>query len=147
MENYDKLKSVIQAANPEIMELKFGCDFIHKPSMNTLMFCVTHKNTGATVAYSYIDQETWLDDFQFENPEEIEIIGRPVRLADVLLALSQNNKATDLRLFDNRSEGLFSIKPELLYMRHGEVGQWNLKDDNLDHQSDKTKQFLINLLT
>lgn len=26
MENYDKLKQVIQAANPEIMELKFGCE-------------------------------------------------------------------------------------------------------------------------
>jgi len=39
-------------------------------------------------------------------------------------------------------KGIFYFK-----LDYGEPGfEWNLKDDNLDHQSDETKEFLINLL-
>ena len=56
------------------------------------------------------------------------IQGRPIRLADVLLAISKNHK-WEKDIIDNF------------------LTLYNLKDDNLDHQSDETKQFLTNLLT
>ena len=54
-------------------------------------------------------------------------------LADVLIAsksvMSKNNDCT---VFEEQIENL--------------VMNWNLKDNNLDNQSDETKQFLIDLL-
>lgn len=54
---------------------------------------------------------------------------RPIRLADVLLKMSTYWEFD--KYLDNRVKLL-----EL----------WSFRDDNLDHQEDETKQFLIDLL-
>ncbi len=69
------------------------------------------------------------DDEEFPFFEYAKILGRPIRLADVLLAeMNKNGDYRDTFAFEQITQ------------------LWNLKDDNLDHQSDKTKQFLIDLL-
>jgi hypothetical protein len=126
--NYEQLKKVIQEANPEIMELKFGCEVIYEEKKCKYLHHV----------------EGWFDVLlppnydkgilQVTNPK-LKILGRPIRLADVLLALDE------LLVKENsgnrgRTERTMQI-----------LDYWNLKDDNLDHQSEETKQFLIDLLT
>jgi hypothetical protein len=60
---------------------------------------------------------------------------RPIRLADVLLVVHK-------KVFGkHETVSLPTAKPLL-----DVVMEWNLKDDNLDHQSDECKQFLIGLL-
>lgn len=141
--NIDKLKQVVQAANPEIMELKFGCKI--KVSIGTLIskygrqdnilectiYAQSHGDFMATSSY---------DPARIVKQEKIvQILGRPIRLADVLHALT--NCAKYPALIDY-SVGLvfFHFKYE------GDGATWNVLDDNLDNQSDETKQFLIDLL-
>jgi hypothetical protein len=59
--------------------------------------------------------------------QEITVRDENIRLTDVLLAMY---KAAN------------EYEQNWLHV----IRNWNLKDDNLDHQSDETKQFLINLL-
>lgn len=110
-EQYEKLRQVIIAANPEIMELDTGC-------------VVQSDNRAYLVGSSDVHMLS-----------QFKIIGRPIRLADVLLAIEKHGLNDQIEyhniLFD------LLVKNESL---------WNLRNDNLDHQSDETKQFLINLL-
>lgn len=67
------------------------------------------------------------------------------RLAVIFLALI-NNDCNNRLYFEinqiNKKQG--KIMLGLYY--NTRVVWWNLKDDNLDNQSDETKQFLINIL-
>ena len=56
------------------------------------------------------------------------IVERPIRLADVLAAI-QNKQRVRRDTLDFAKET-----------------NWNLRDNNLDHQSDECKEFLIKLL-
>ena len=53
-------------------------------------------------------------------------IGRPIRLADVLLAIGE-------------------VRPDFL-LAVGHPANWNLKDDNLENQSEETIGFIHNLI-
>lgn len=125
-DKYEELKRVIQEAVPEIMELKFGCE-IGDGEFNFIIYRETKKNfwVKETNARGSI--------YQFPKPLKISIIlGRPIRLADVLLTIKK------------RSSKIMQI-----YVSDQEVAtvsRWNLSDDNLDNQSDETKMFLYQLL-
>ncbi len=69
---------------------------------------------------------------------EYEMMVRTLRLADVLLAISEQAITSYAISFNG---GFFQLRPEEHW-----VADWNLKDDNLDNQSKETKQFLIDLL-
>lgn len=133
MENYEKLKKVIQEANPEIMELKFGCEISTDifPSY-PLEFTVVNKEYKTDVLICVNDDGELI----FISFEDCEILGRPIRLADVLLAMGQKISP---------QYGLW--RQEGFYIWAGnKESLWNVKDDNLDNQLDETKTFLINLL-
>ena len=70
------------------------------------------------------------------DPNECVVCGRksqqPTRLADVLLAM---NKLDEI-----------AIETLVGFLDQENKWAWNLKDDNLDHQSDECKDFLIKLL-
>jgi hypothetical protein len=130
MENYQKLKEVIQATNPEIMELKFGCEVIYRtwpvPDFKRgFVFQKMDKSIGVL-------HKGRIPDFITPERDIWEILGRPIRLADVLFACGANHIISA-----PRSGGW--IKAVVMH--------WNFLDDNLDHQSDETKQFLIDLLS
>lgn len=123
-EHYNQLKSIIQKANPEIMELKFGCEI---RGMGFYAYGLSDRNNGDLVGYA-----TSLGRFD-GNLNNDEILGRPIRLADVLLAIGEKWVMVSNNSFPQQVVEVFN--------------KWNLRDDNLDHQSEECKHFLIDLLT
>ncbi|HDY66718.1 MAG TPA: hypothetical protein ENH85_02885 [Candidatus Scalindua sp.] len=136
--NIDKLKKVIQEANPEIMELNEGCEVIYgdeisDPSPVLLgMYKMSFDETKVFNPYNK-DDSGYL----------IEILGRPIRLADVLIAIEKANLEYPISIYASgecyRSFGFEHDGKERLF-------DWNSKDNNLDNQSDECKEFLIKLL-
>ncbi len=135
MTNTDKIKQACIKANPEIVELKFGC-------------VVKGHQFGVI-----IDNQTirW-EDAEIEDVEMgylnnleinlgIKIIGRPIRLADVLLA-TRNAAGTTDKWKQKTPKG----KDWYEFINYAITLYWNLKDDNLDHQPEPTKKFIADLL-
>ena len=136
MKNIEKLKQVIQEANPNIMALSLGCRIIEKRTTLGWKGIIVSE-TGQSKSYSKTYPKNFskdTDEYYIHYPEpvgiscwlridEIKILGRPIRLADVLIAIGKR----------------YTSNWRILHI-------WNLKDNNLDNQSDKTKQFLADLL-
>ena len=135
--NIDKLKQVIQEANPEIMELKFGCeiDLIGMVGIDRIIY-VSKLKEGYSACYKEDMAIHTFPDFGLVSDDKI--LGRPIRLADVLMAMG--------------AEKRFAYDSDRTTSCNHRCGQdilldgWRLKDNNLDNQSDETKQFLIDLL-
>lgn len=82
--------------------------------------------------------------------DEIEawyVVPRPIRLADVLVAL-QKVKLTGDRYLIVVPDGYIQIMFCSLHHSDEEIDacKWNLLDDNLDHQSEETISFIASLL-
>ncbi len=135
MKDYNKLKEVIQAANPEIMELKFGCELKY-PGYQTATICGQQLNCWK-VWCERQDEAAFkvVTPVQLEFSTVIHILGRPIRLSDVLVAC--NIKFKD----EEELRSLWFIGKIRLILEY-----WSLIDDNLDHQNDECKKFLIDLL-
>lgn len=130
MKNYEKLKEIIQQANPEIMELKFGNAFIEEDTRTGYHIVSTDFFIKSDIPFNVIARKEGTQNFEHFASEWIEenckILGRPIRLADVILAdrASLNAKLHEMEIAD----------------------MWDLTNDNLDAQSDQTKQSLMDLL-
>src|SRR4051794_270773 len=76
------------ASNPEIIELKFGCFFLAKGELRMM----TQDCVGGIRALTIIEDE---GDMVYAYPEtfyqkaDMRILGRPIHLADVLVAMNQ----------------------------------------------------------
>ena len=130
--NIDKLKKVIQEANPEIMELKFGCYLKHKEGKSMVM---------GKFGNDWID---CVNERERRKVKDCKILGRPIRFADVLLAIEKKVKKSnrdskrEFELLSNYMEYLWAEIKNLLK-------KWDLRKD-LDNQSDELKRFLDKLL-
>lgn len=151
-EKYQKLKKVIQEANPRAFDFettKEWEDSFYESGwdVDTLVYSEEESKLKAGLS-SFLPRH--MDVYDWNLPYIDEIIlqirrayGRPIRLADVLLAVRKNRP---------HSFGAASVSNQAIYeeQRRNEiiklVAFWNLLDDNLDHQSEETKQFLIDLL-
>ena len=135
MENYDKLRQVIQEANPEIMKLKFGCeiDLIGMVGIDRIIYISKLEERYSACYKEDMAIHTFPD---FGLVSDGKILGRPIRLADVLMAI---NKISIMQI-GVFNDGTFLHKGDDMGWR------WNLKDNNLENQSDETKQFLIDIL-
>lgn len=123
MEPIEIIRAACIKTNPEIMELKFGC-FV-KGNYDEYLFTQSYKGS-----YCFINKSgaNWLA----KSEELFEIVGRPIRFADVLLAI--------LKTKDGCTKGeMKDILLELAYL-------WNCFADNLSQQSPETLQFLSGLL-
>lgn len=137
MTNLEIIRKACIKANPEIMELKFGC------VIKTKKF--SFENNLETITYDGtigIDREFGLlgrDNKIFEK-DIIEILGREIRLADVLLALTQDR--------GSRWHMITYKKWNANIMRDDveKFINWDLKNDNLELQSEETIKFLAELL-
>ncbi len=135
--NIQKLKKVIQEANPEIMELKFGCEFKYQDRLHRIVQKIKGNmylgGDGKIWSYEMLTQAKYL-----------EILGRPIRLADVLLALEEQVK---INMRDSKREvELLSNNMEYLWAETKNIIKyWNLKKD-FDNQSDKCKELLVKIL-
>lgn len=146
----EPLKKVIQAAIPEIMELKFGCrvSFNHQPNVGHIVTKV-------------IDNPEWEKDYkvlellnmsgQFANGLFI-VDGRPIRLSDVLVAIGKNKHYN--KIIDDVDGYIYELRGTV--SSGSEMGikdifsvtkvPWNYSDDNLDHQSKECIELLTKLL-
>jgi len=128
----EELKNKIQEANPEIMELKFGCEV---EGFNSIRGIIVRINLYVNESNTY--SIFWEDDtLTMQSSIGItKILGRPIRLADVLLAI--------LGPFDKPrlSAGWQGLEAFMTPYIH-----WNLRDDNLNNQSPQTQEFIFNLI-
>lgn len=104
--NIDKLKKVIQEANPKEWKEE-----------------ITRYDLKAY-------PEGWTD---------VWVI--PIRLADVLLAIDKEKGNIQLRESGRNDNVCFNS-----FADPDAGGHWNLKDNNLDNQSNECKKFLMDLL-
>jgi hypothetical protein len=148
----DKLEAIRQAcieANPEIVELKFGCEIEWKGERAFL--------TGDTYVLgdvaggSAVQKKFWVanrsirgvDSFR-EGNGDWGIIGRPIRLCDVLLAIDKSvvKEAYSFKMYANGYMWLENIpdggtRQDAIY---------NLRADDLTQQSEECISFLYELL-
>lgn len=121
--DYQKLREVIIAANPEIMEWRCeGCNQKYGEYVNGCVFC-------------WREQISPEENRKLFPERAVRLTPREIRLADVLLALG----AKDYEI---------SLGGRLAVFFKGNKRQfdWKLHDNDLDLQFEETKQFLINLL-
>ncbi len=133
-----EIREKVIAANPEIVELKFGCE-IQAPfeDVRVLVSLYTRPNGSHHLRTQAKDYSAFYDHkgLTTEDIEKYTIIGRPIRLADILLVLPfptyLKTMGEYVRLNTEDSE-----TAEL----------WDLKQDDLNAQSDYTLQFIHKLL-
>jgi len=127
-EKIEAIQAKCIEANPEIVELKFGCEVIIE-TRGIKLICVVWRVVNAldgngVESIKLLHTEQSVIDW---DRRAMEIIGRSIRLADVLLATQKEQ-----RLFlDNSS----------VYR-----GYWNLHKDDLTQQSEETIDFIVGLL-
>jgi len=121
------IRAACVKANPEIVELKFGCAYRVKNKPSPLPYVVNGEAILQTI-----------------KNLDLQIIGRPVRLADVLLAI--NEKKKDWYAFDCAGYLLIREFGTSAFELAGEPSPWNLRSDDLTLQSDDTINFLYELV-
>lgn len=147
MNNLDLIRQKCIEANPEIMELKFGCTVLHNDGETLLVVRWNTSNDSLdTVAIGTASP------FESYNlyPSEYTVLGRPIRLADCLLAIHEAiidgqevEKNTRMNL-DVNTSGLFT--GNFFDWENDQVYFWNLRLDDLTQQSENTITFLADLL-
>ena len=138
----DKIKFIQEKcieANPEIVELKFGCEIKHNASPKDDGRYVSEKDgnhwycTNEGVIYPILE-------------EHIEIIGRPIRLADVLMAISSLNKGNKINDFNKLEYGISGGGFYIGNCITHDSMDWYLKDNNLENQPEETIDFIYDIL-
>jgi hypothetical protein len=131
----DPIKQKIQELVPEIMELKFGCIIRNHEMTEDLKFCGESKQGGETCYIPSIDDYVVLD-----SHIGCEILGRPIRLADVLRAIGE----TKNRVACDDMGNIFELTGagQIIMPAHF----WDLSKDSYDDQSQETKKFIGELL-
>lgn len=148
-DNIKKIREACIAANPSIKDLVFGCNYVQDGKTYFVISAKTMsrglRNQIDQLQTSYFSSIISTDgDCMFDGAVEhsdIEIIGRPIRLADVLLAI-QKKKHNDETYLVNMY-GIFMDTHFNFSMKN----QWNLLKDNLEEQSPETISFVIELLS
>lgn len=144
LQNYEKLRQVIIEANPELSKLKHGdsVKYIY-PSIDTEGY------------HEYISGLIWEPYFSNINQDRINVCnyfgGRTILTQDLVLR-QINIRLADVLLALNKCSNKFSIDTSgnFLYEKWDGTkmaySAFNLTKDNLDLQSDPTKQFLFHVL-
>ncbi len=133
----EQLKAIIQKANPEIMELKFGCE--------TSEGIVFTNQRGLKVEI-YIEGDGRIEEYHISD---LKILGRPIRLADVLIAIGQTERQVDYG-YGEWAVSSVTVDSKGNFVALGGLdgascdAKWNLKE-TLDHQSEETLNFLFKL--
>ena len=139
----EKINTIREAcikANPSIMDLVFGCEVLYKKT-NIIKTCVGRFEAD-TLTLDFrngMPQILMMDGYM--NPDLTEILGRPIRLADVLLAISKTLKFAS-------SEGC-KIQlgvATLHFIDKTNLVKWDFKNDSLIEQPEETIDFIYNLL-
>lgn len=140
------IKSRCIAANKSILDLKFGCRIQNNwtdgknPIFISTYIATMYKNGGKQ--YRMIDDDG--DFFTHNVSEKTEIIGRPIRLADILYAIGK----TDNELFYNHNYKGLCIRYNDYRTKNGvsKSETWDLLNDTIDNQSPELIAFVAKIL-
>lgn len=158
-------------ANPEIVSLKIGClldlycgesaglAYIVAlcgvcPKHKTFAGCEKSENDcevdDGVFAVADTDEGYYSHTIKLEDIKPYQILGRPVRLADVLLAIKKEdamvNKGGQLLHYAGETESLDGRYRGFYVKHYTPTITWNLRKDSLEDQSDECLQFLSDLL-
>jgi hypothetical protein len=132
----EDIRKACVEANPDILKLEFGCEvewdgsffFLQQNKRDAYMFFSPNECDTFCVDLHIVDNEVCEDGFK--------IIGRPIRLADILVAISKR----DTVIYSIHTDGTFLTKS-------GDTGvKYNLPADDITLQSPETISFIHNLL-
>lgn len=132
--NLEKIIQACTKANPEIMELKFGCKFKRTGTNSVFIFVHRDGENYRTNEGSSFTKWKWN-----QIKSGYEILGREIRLADVLLAMGHEIYIYKL---SNKAHFSSTVKD----IRCNYFNSWDLLHDNLELQSPQTLQFIAELL-
>lgn len=157
----DSIKAKIVELVPEIMELKHGNRFrwngdvwfincvrcsderVFAYSCTGDMHDFSNASLGEKDKWEYKYKHFLKSDFNGEDAEYFEILGRPITLADVLMVLGKQDYGFRKLIIDT---GGWMQWVEWNPERHLSGGvRWDLTKD-FDHQSPETKAFIGSLL-
>lgn len=150
MTNEEIVRLACIKAQPEIVELKFGCYVkrrsngdLRNRSAGKIGFVIKKYPNPSAVGVVFEGNET----MSAVLNNEIEIIGRPIRLADILLAIGQSKKNADME-YGIRANGVFltDFCEKAVFNENDEIIAWDLKNDDLSKQSPECLQFLAGIL-
>lgn len=163
----DIIRKACIATDPSILDLKFGCEVkmllgdwygeighVEYPCSK----CPKHKlyknctedcdpdDAVSVVTNPDEEPKEWIF---INNGKDFEILGRPIRLADVLLAIAKCKKNWNSEEWGVCDIQLSDFVPDFVGMDSNEKGgcAWNLLQDNLTLQSEPTLEFLAKLLS
>lgn len=157
-EKINKIRNECIKANPEIVGLKFGCKIIYVNLSNVktdkedcdIDYDELNWNKEDECEHIIINDDVISNDKIpvihrlgiFDAKVVTEIIGRDIRLADVLYMLSTLHSHMDVVV---GTSGRFYYDEGVLGLNIRDCG-WNLLDDNLEHQSPECIDFIYNLI-
>ena len=135
--NIEQAEALIRAkvvvAVPEIMELKFGCHVL----VDDEVMVATHWNNSNDSLDVYAPERANDLHHTFNlYPKEYNILGRPIRLADVLAAVNKTYEIQNAILTER----------EIAWTYWHIISIWNLSIESVFDQTDGFKLFLANLL-
>lgn len=149
MTHLETIRTACIKANPEIVELKFGCEVLWNMSANEFRGNSLRKSfvldrIGGVI---YLFTEGWSHTDNLTSrtatvlEDDLKIIGRRIRLNDILLAIAKSGKFYEGASGQTVNEFIFSdINP------NPTVIVWNLLKDDVSLQTPETQEFIYNLL-
>jgi hypothetical protein len=170
MKNLEAVRAAIIKAVPEIVELKFGCEIVidfgeweNVIVLSECMKCSKHKTNKGCEGFERRSGDNCHDVGNMEEAVDVyggeemegfwnlvvekkrikEIVGRPIRLADVLLAVQFYDLPDGYMFFNANWRG----NVELSGLAGQKFTPWNLRNDDLSQQSEECIEFLARLLT
>jgi len=148
LENIEAIRTKCIEANPEIVEMKWGCNFLYGNKKPEYPARFENWASRGDIVRAL--------DLTFGQQKRIhlanvkcEIIGRPIHLADVLLALAEARVGM-LADGSYQEPGMINIFPApdspRRMMQEPTYCRWNGRKDDLTEQSDDCLSFLADLL-
>jgi hypothetical protein len=130
-ENIKIIRDACIEANSEIMELKPGC-YVRDFFEGAGVVMAIEKDAAGKDCYDIFLTESDPEIIWQQPRGDLDILGRPIRFTDVLLAIKPHltNSHRDQHVLE-------TIVDE----------KWNLRADCLNDQSDECLEFLVALLT
>lgn len=159
-EMIEKVRSAVVKANPSILNLVFGCEvFTQNPGGDGVREFKERRTIVSSRPISQVglgarlNPSTWIR-LVGGIPNEIlathvEIIGRPVRLADLLPVIQEASYSKDFTVTVSirDSTGEYEAQLALSDANGQRAAFYSLRNDDLTQQSDELLAFLCELLS
>ncbi len=150
------IRERVVASQPSILDLVFGCEFLSPKGLKTKVTVLKHsdcdyyrvENTLDIAFYSDAVSEDGRKIRRNSASEELwEILGRPIRLADVFTTIEKLKVVVYPNGRSHPHNISITTNGMVLNENNMHLFEWNLKEDDLSKQNPETLEFLATLLT